>query len=464
MTKKDNSSSRKEQCKQSKPIQPQNPENTINSTETWEQTQNDAKRQVRDVLDEVIMNLLQKREEMAAANGYFGNDYPARNSAANNNRQRSRHTCDTDFREADGRGSERGMQDEEKTDENRLRKAIRDWTRKTSFRDFYNEISKSVIGQEELKTVLASVYGYLTCIGNHKSHRSNSIIAAPSGCGKTETFRAICKYFSKEIPELVIYQYDMTSLTTEGFRGNDTHNVIDPLLKKQQYNGIGIVFFDEFDKKMISSYTSYGTDVNAEVRSQILTLVEGTKYTHEASRTCSMTIDTSNTLFLALGAFTQFRKERGEEAAYRTAGFLSDKNEVSEDEIHYMPLTRENMVKDNQAYELLGRFPHIINYRPLGKEAVDMIIEKLNRTASASVGIKIVLSDETRAALFKLANGKFGCRLIESSILDSAYPSYIRFLEGDETDPSQVQIFIDELGKSHLEFQTADDEDDPFHG
>lgn len=42
--------------------------------------------------------------------------------------------------------------------------------------------------------------------------KANTIITAPSGCGKTETFRAIRDYFRKHNINLPIYQYDMIKL------------------------------------------------------------------------------------------------------------------------------------------------------------------------------------------------------------------------------------------------------------
>ena len=255
-------------------------------------------------------------------------------------------------------------------------------------------------------------------------------------------------------------KYDMTKLTSEGFKGADTHTLLDPLLKNAENNGIGIVFLDEFDKKLVPSYTSGGNDVNEEIRSQILTIIEGTEYSHEVSTFSPMgyagvqgkTIDTSNTLFIASGSFNNLRKENAENAKTRAAGFNVDYVPVSEMEVHYRPLKREDMVKNNDAYELLGRLPLIINYHPLSEEALDKVIDKLTKAVAASIGCEIVIGDEMRTSLKQLGNGKFGCRLITATILDTVYPSFIEHLEADKTSPANAVIIVaDRLGESHLE-------------
>ena len=102
----------------------------------------------------------------------------------------------------------------------------------TSYKSFRGEIARRVKGQQELDKVLINVYNYFENIHKGEKTKNNILIAAPSGCGKTETFRALREYFKTAIPGLPIGQIDMTSITEEGFKGSDTKAVIAPLFDK----------------------------------------------------------------------------------------------------------------------------------------------------------------------------------------------------------------------------------------
>ncbi|MBO4679282.1 MAG: AAA family ATPase, partial [Lachnospiraceae bacterium] len=152
---------------------------------------------------------------------------------------------------------------------------IASWLKANSFNTFCDAITSRVMGQEDTKRVVANVYNYLQCLVSGKQHNNNILLAAPSGCGKTETYRAIRDYFKEKIPRLPVYQIDMTSVTEEGFKGNNTEYMVKELVTNFETQGIGIVFLDEFDKKLLPSYSSKGSNVNAAVQSQILTIIEG---------------------------------------------------------------------------------------------------------------------------------------------------------------------------------------------
>ena len=109
------------------------------------------------------------------------------------------------------------------SDENELLDQIKLWVERTSFISFLRAIERVVQGQSELKLILFSVYHYLHNIAKDLPlDKLSVILAGPSGCGKTETYRAIKRYFRKEIPKLVVDLVDINQITCEGFSGNNT--------------------------------------------------------------------------------------------------------------------------------------------------------------------------------------------------------------------------------------------------
>ena len=80
-------------------------------------------------------------------------------------------------------------------------------------KDVYNFLARRIKGQHKaIISVAVYVMKYLEAVANNKEIPANIIITAPSGCGKTETYRAINEMFlEKEIPIPVI-QIDTTDM------------------------------------------------------------------------------------------------------------------------------------------------------------------------------------------------------------------------------------------------------------
>ena len=131
---------------------------------------------------------------------------------------------------------------------------------------------------------------------------NNMILAAPSGSGKTETYRAFKDYFKKRIPALRLTISDVSNLTATGYRGAEPSSIVEPFLGCG-LEPIGIVFMDEFDKICTPSYNANHGDVHLEVQHNLLTLVEGSRV-----ETKQGYVNTNKLLFIGMGSFDQFRK------------------------------------------------------------------------------------------------------------------------------------------------------------
>ena len=305
-----------------------------------------------------------------------------------------------------------------------LKLSIKEWLGRVPFTEFRNAIHKDVIGQDNLDLILANVYNYLTNVALGNPVNNNMLMAAPSGCGKTETYRSLRNYFKTEIPELTISQVDVSVITEEGIVGAGSSILVDELMENGT-NGYGIVFMDEFDKKLIPSFAE-GANTSAAVQNQLLTIIEGREVPFILNgQPTGYYIDTSNTMFIGLGSFNESREQK-KNAAKNNLGFGAR----AQDNDMFDEITREDMIKMGASYEMIGRFPLIVNYHKLSEEAVDKIIDKTLETLKLAYQLPIELDADMRTQLHEFANGVYGCRMLDSSIRDQVIKQYTAWLIG----------------------------------
>ena len=305
-----------------------------------------------------------------------------------------------------------------------LKLSIKEWLGRVPFTEFRNTIHKDVIGQDNLDLILANVYNYLTNVALGNPVNNNMLMAAPSGCGKTETYRSLRNYFKTEIPELTISQVDVSVITEEGIVGAGSSILVDDLMENGT-NGYGIVFMDEFDKKLIPSFAE-GANTSAAVQNQLLTIIEGREVPFILNgQPTGYYIDTSNTMFIGLGSFNESREQK-KNAAKNNLGFGAR----TQDNDMFDEITREDMIKMGASYEMIGRFPLIVNYHKLSEEAVDKIIDKTLETLRLAYQLPIELDADMRTQLHEFANGVYGCRMLDSSIRDQVIKQYTAWLIG----------------------------------
>lgn len=315
---------------------------------------------------------------------------------------------------------------------------IRTWLDNTTYEEFEQAIFARVIGQPELSTLLACVYNYLDSLAHGRSAKYNVLVAAPSGSGKTETFRAMRDYFKERIGSFPVAQVDLTQITEEGFKGKNTSEIVRPLLDKSETSGIGIIWLDEFDKKLLPCYTSGGDNVNAAIQNQILTLNEG-RVMQEKERT----INTENTLFVACGAFNMCRKSRAEK---KCVGFAREEKVST---THYAAVSKKDMIEVGASYELLGRFAMVVNFRKLDACAIERIIDKNLRELRKNLRIYINVSPEFRQELHDQANTEYGCRQLTSMLTEAVMPALAQVLKKGR-NISDYKIIVDGNGVANV--------------
>ena len=322
-------------------------------------------------------------------------------------------------------------------------------------KQLYNYLSDFVIGQEEAKKVLSvtvynhfkrflsNVYGATDGIKGYARFRdvtidkSNMMILGNTGTGKTYMIKTLCKYL--HIP---CYVADATKLTESGYVGDDVENILVGLLKACDYNinqaQCGIVIIDEFDKIATKGENmSITRDVSGEgVQQGLLKIVEGGIVSvppqggrKHPNQEC-IDIDTTNILFIALGAFDGIDKVIEKRLNTTRIGFTENNNK---EQIKCNPLEKvetSDIRKFGIIPELLGRFPIITHTNPLSE---DDMVRILNDTKSSIIKQyqKLLYMDEidlcfTKEALRSIARqaieAKTGARglrkIIENVLMD----------------------------------------------
>lgn len=330
------------------------------------------------------------------------------------------------------------------------KKQIYDWIITDPYMEMLSYVQSRVMGQEDIVSVVTNIYTHLRrMIGQTlnmriqtRSGSNNMLLCAPSGCGKTETYRAIKDYFADRIPLLAVHIVDVSGLTPAGFRGSEPLSVVAPLVGYGS-EPIAIVFMDEFDKICTPSYTADHSDMHLEVQHNILTMVEGSRV-----ETARGVVDTKNILFIGAGSFDGFRKVR-ESNEKSEIGFQKDENKKSD---HYAPVTRENIITAGGCYELIGRFSYIVNYHPLDKEIVLSIIDRNRELIANDFGCELILERKALNELCEQAGSKFGCRLLDSLMRDPVLKAYGDALQSN-TYGDVLVITLKDLGTYSYDFR-----------
>ena len=268
-----------------------------------------------------------------------------------------------------------------------------------------NYLNERVIGQYEAKKRLSvAVYNHykrvmsnVYDIGNDgdfkdiEIDKSNVMLMGGTGTGKTFLIRNIAKMLG--VP---CHIHDCTKLTAAGYVGEDVENVLTGLLQAADYDvekaEVGIVCLDEIDKlAKKGDNISITRDVSGEcVQQELLKIVEGDvvrimpQGKRKDPRVPMISIDTTNILFIAMGAFVGLDQIVAERTRAKTTQIGFNRSEQCEEDNEETNLLRNVTSIDLKKFgiipELIGRFPIITSTNPLNKEELVRIIKEPNNS------------------------------------------------------------------------------------
>lgn len=318
----------------------------------------------------------------------------------------------------------------------RIEEEIQAWLDKNPYLAFEKYMKSRIIGQSAVPLVCTFVFQYLRSIVSGTTMRSNILFAAPSGSGKTETYRAIRDYFETEIPSLPVTIIDMTQLSVVGYKGSSIGDYLTQIAKQGADNivggdyvtkyPVGLVFLDEFDKRLSPSLASNGQDVNAEVQASLLSILDGGpigNYPVVAEDIC----------FFGMGSFDAFRKTKA------TIGFG---REAERD--HFSHIRREDILKLGGMNELVGRFACLINYDRLTEDAEREIICHIADRLATAFSCQIKIKESLMQTLLQKGNSAFGCRDFENDLYAAALTAYQKRLSAGKTNITSLTLSEDE--------------------
>ena len=349
-------------------------------------------------------------------------------------------------------------------------------------KQLYEILDKYVIGQSEAKKTLSvAVYNHYkrflinvfgaTIEGKQPEEfndvvidKSNLLMLGNTGTGKTYMVETLAKHLG--IP---CYIADSTKLTESGFVGDDVETVLTGLLHEADGDVLraqsGICILDEMDKLgRRGENASITRDVGGEgVQQGLLKIVEGTKIgvppnggrKHPEQQLIEM--DTTNILFIGMGAFDGIDKIVERRLNTAPIGFNSVKKNISDDEKNINMLNKvrqEDLKKFGLIPELIGRFPVITHTNPLSEDDLVRILTepqnsiiKQYRKLLYMDGVDLTFEEEALRLIAKIANStKTGARGLRS-ILENVLTDIMFDYAGNNED-KKVNINIDYVENS----------------
>lgn len=275
------------------------------------------------------------------------------------------------------------------------------WTPK----NLVKELKKSVMGQDQyLKDLCTAVYlqelrkECYEKTGKTKCSAQNMLVLGPSGTGKTSTIQELGKIL--DIPVII---EDASTITGMGWKGRDITEVINDLfaigVHSETEASFSIVVFDEIDKIFAESNSKYGS---FSVVNNLLKFVEGTKV-YKKYREEMFCVDTSNMLFIGLGAFDGIEEIIKKRMEIKNKIGFSVKEEKSKTPNTYLDyLKKEDLIEYGMNSQFLGRMAFITKTNPLNEETMkeillysDMsIIKQLDAILYHTMQIHVTISDE----------------------------------------------------------------------
>lgn len=349
-------------------------------------------------------------------------------------------------------------------------------------RQLFELLDKFVIGQSEAKKTLSvAVYNhykrflinvYGATVGGEQPEefdgvvidKSNLLMLGNTGTGKTYMIKTLAKHLG--IP---CYIADSTKLTESGFVGDDVETVLTGLLHEADGDVMkaqsGICILDEMDKLgRRGENASLTRDVGGEgVQQGLLKIVEGTKIgvppnggrKHPEQQLIEM--DTTNILFIGMGAFDGIDKIVERRLNTTPIGFGAVKKQMSDDEKNVNMLNKvrqDDLKKFGLIPELIGRFPIIAHTNPLSEDDLVRILTepqnsiiKQYRKMLYMDGVNLEFDTDALRLIAKIANStKTGARGLRS-ILENVLTD-IMFDFGGNCDARDVRINVEYVENS----------------
>ena len=326
-------------------------------------------------------------------------------------------------------------------------------------KELKQDIEKRVKGQDDAITAVAyAVSIHLKRIEKKRFKRikkDNILLIGPTGCGKTETYRVLKENeLNLRVP---VHMFAALSYAPTGsWQGNSVENFLKKLwiettslardianldlmplpnvlddYKDYIVNLMqkAIIVIDEVDK--IADIGGETRTFSHDYQSTLLQMVEGHKYQiplKDGDQTTSVEIDTTNMLFIMMGAFDGLEKitaERIREEQHQPIGFSTANSKAKSETV---PST-DDIVKYGFLQELVGRMTLRAYYHALSVDELVRIMNDCDNSAYHQFqerfhlwGHKLIIDKSGLTEIAKLALArKTGARGLQNILTDLLY-------------------------------------------
>lgn len=202
--------------------------------------------------------------------------------------------------------------------------------------------------------------------------KANVLMIGPTGTGKTMLVEEIATYL--QVPYVI---FNATILTETGYGGANVEQILRRLISaaNQQVRRaeFGIICIDEFDK-LAFDQGQRSRHSGGAVQQELLKLVEGTIVdvpkadSQRSARAECYQFDTSNVLFVCLGAFNGIETAIGRRMQRSLGGGSSGSDSIGD-------VQPEDVISFGFLPELVGRFPVVTVTRELSFEELVAILQ-----------------------------------------------------------------------------------------
>lgn len=248
----------------------------------------------------------------------------------------------------------------------------------TSPAEIAEELGKVVRYQETaVRSVAVAVYDHH--VRPQTVKKSNVIIVGDTGTGKTELARTMAEFLGVPFAE-----NKLSNVSSTGYKGSNLSAVFEDLYKYKNHPHFNraVVFLDELDKTVetVSESSGFGPILQNE----IIGWSESAHVKVAIDKDSTYTINTTNMLFVAAGAFVGLDKIIAKRLGQNTRhfGFIGqDEKKGPPVEELYEEMLPEDLVAFGLKPELIGRFPVLTYTKRLNKDAIIDIMKNGARSA-----------------------------------------------------------------------------------